>query len=147
MNETAYKFEVGDILCIKHPNDVDPIGNVFTWYCIEVILEKLEDEQGRPLYKVLSLMDGMNGIDDWDGNFSTVSEDGLLNFIAHGELVEKDLELLVTQSSPLTIVQHFLKKKVDSALDKRMALAQASMNEVKATVKMVNKLKQNIIEE
>lgn len=138
-----HKYKVGDILCIKNA-DIDPTtGRPYAWYTLDIILGTFVDDEGRPAYRVLGLLeDGA----EWEGEISTIREDGIANVIQHGQLLEKDLGFLVTRGSPLTIVQNFLSNKITTLLDQEIIAARKKVEEAEATINAVTECRRKILE-
>lgn len=63
------------------------------------------------------------------------------------EVLEKDLKFLVLNGSPLTMVQNFLRDKIDIRLDKELEKAQKTLKEVTNRIQLISNVKKILLEE
>lgn len=87
---------------------------------------------------------------EWHYYFDVRSENQLKKHFMdrpNVEVVEKDLKFLVLYGSPLTMVQDFLKNKVDIRLEKELAHAQKTLNEATDRIQLIDNVKGILLEE
>ncbi len=144
------EYQPGDILTLKQTGSWRRYNGVSTPYTIYYVVVFLDVWKVKIThYSTLILHQNWQG-KDWHYFFDVRSENQLKKHYINEkntEIIEKDLKFLVLNGSPLTMIQGFVKDKIDIRLDKELAHAQRTLGEVTDRIQLIGNVKKILLEE